>query len=233
MFKNIVFLVILIIFLFSSCGRENIEHVKSEGEVITIANTPLSPLTITINYYQHPPQNYARWNVWAWGIEPTFADLNAPHDFSVKLDDNNWRTVTIEVPQNTTRVGFIVRLGHWEQENPQIHVELDRDSNGIPISTTIYYIHGQHHYHREKPYVGAGVQSALADWHNYIRMTMNFIPGEHGTSGSFDSNALELRDITYVTDFSDGVYIPILNVRRDVGRGLGGAFTLWFCGIKP
>jgi len=224
MSKTLFLLVFFAVILLFACGseQENLGQTRTENEAIAITSNTASPSTITINYYQHPPQNYERWNVWAWGIEPTFADLNAPHYFSVHESYNNWRTVTIEVPSDTTRVGFIVRLGHWEQENPQIHVELDRDSNGNPISTTIYYIHGQHHYHREKPYVGAGVQSALADWHNYIRMTMNFIPGEHGTSGSFDSSMLELRDVTYVTDFEDGMYIPILNVRRDVGRGLGG-----------
>jgi len=174
-------------------------------------------VTLTINYYQHPPQNFDRWNSWIWVMEPESAAGNA-HDFhETNIDGSNWRTLEVQLPANTTQIGFIVRLGTWEAENPNIHVALDTDYNGRPIDTTIYYIHGEHRYHRVFPYIGAGVQSVMADWHNYIRMTMNFIPGTYGTQGYFDWTQLRLHNVT-----TDGE-IPIRGVRQDTGRGLNGA----------
>ena len=198
--------------------RQGIGWSGGENALLTVPDLDADGewITLTLNYYQHPPRNYDRWNVWLWVMEPVSAAGSAFDFRSTTIDGNPWRTVDIRLPVDTTRVGFIVRLGTWEAENPNIQFYLNTDGNGRPINTTIYYIHGEHRYHRQVPYIGAGVQSAMADWHNYIRMTMNFIPGRDAP-GAFDWRQLSLYNATV------SQWVPIRGARQDYGRGLNGA----------
>ncbi|MCL2399858.1 MAG: alpha-amylase family glycosyl hydrolase [Defluviitaleaceae bacterium] len=194
----------------------------SGNATLNVPGASGGPQTLTINYFQFPQNQPPRpndWNLWAWtlGLPPGSPGITPPFNFNPAPHIGaGWRTITLTLPEGTPRVGFIVRLGHWEQENPQIQVDLT-DASGNPVSQTIYYVHGQNTYHTTRPYVGPGVQSALADWSNYIRMTMNFDP-----PGGFQMNQLQLRDVTG-TNWDGGTPIQITRAERDSnGRGLGG-----------
>ncbi|MCL2386032.1 MAG: type I pullulanase [Defluviitaleaceae bacterium] len=223
---KIAILIAILLFCLLGCGSESETLEYSEYEQTPQPTTGIfepshsfggvesfvEPVILTINYYQHPNRNYDGWNIWLWTIAPVGGAGEALDFTDVIMEGNPWRTVQVELPAGTSRVGFIVRLRHWEAENPQIQLYLDSDENGNPISTTIYYIHGEHRHHSTMPYIGMGVQSALADWHNYIRMTMNFLPVNTG-----ELTRLQLHDLTL------GVEVPIREVRRDTGRGLNGS----------
>ena len=193
--------------------------VVSYGDVsasrdVRFFTTAPDTVTLTINYFQHAPQNYNRWNLWLWRILPTGLPGMGSFDFEDRVIDGNlWRTVEIEVPRDSQRFGMIVRLGNWERQNPQVHFDMNFDEDGYAVDTEIFYVDGERRYHRELPVLGAGVLSAMGDWHNYIRMTMNFIPD------NFDPSDVRLYDVTD----AEPVEIPVLGARRDVGRGLGGS----------
>ena len=187
--------------------------VSARREVRFFTTQP-DTVTLTINYFQHAPQNYNRWNLWLWRILPTGLPGMGSFNFEDRVIDGDlWRTTQIEVPRDSERFGMIVRLGNWERQNPQVHFDMNLDADGYALDTEIFYVDGERRYHREIPVLGPGVLSAMADWHNYIRMTMNFIPD------NFNPNEVRLYDVTD----AEAVQIPIRGARRDTGRGLGGS----------
>ena len=90
-------------------------------------------LTIKL-HYNRPDGNYDNWSVWFWSSDSLAAPLE---------EENGEMVATYPVPAGTMEVGYIVRLGDWEQK------DVDKDQF-IDVSS---YISGTIHV-----YVESGVE---------------------------------------------------------------------------
>ena len=90
-------------------------------------------LTIKL-HYNRPDGNYDNWSVWFWSSDSLAAPL---------VEENGEMVATYPVPAGTMEVGYIVRLGDWEQK------DVDKDQF-IDVSS---YISGTIHV-----YVESGVE---------------------------------------------------------------------------
>jgi len=93
-------------------------------------------------HYHRPDARYERWNVWAWlpGAAGSAHALDATDGFGA--------VARIDLPDDATRVGFLVRRGEWERKDvaEDRFVELDRD--GI---TEIWLLSGDPTIHLAPP----------------------------------------------------------------------------------
>ncbi len=90
-------------------------------------------LTIKL-HYNRPDGNYDNWSVWFWSSDSLAAPL---------AEENGEMVATYPVPAGTMEVGYIVRLGEWEQK------DVDKDQF-IDVSA---YLSGTIHV-----YVESGVE---------------------------------------------------------------------------
>jgi pullulanase len=199
-------------------------------------NMPLSQngLTLTIYAYEREPRHPGGWDFWVWtpegapgGIIGGGGGRHSSHEMILCPYTGEYfpfHTLTLSLEPGTDRVGFLLRLppcptGGWEvwgRQTGDVIVFLDTDGEGNPMSTTVYHIQGTTMVTPSFPYMGGLAVTAIADWRDYLRVTM-FEP-----EGDIDPAAFELRDITD-TDWAGGVQIPIRSVSVGSSFIVGGS----------
>lgn len=102
-------------------------------------------ITIRIHYHR-PDGDYKGWTLWAWDRDGYYSVTGTHADYGIpcgeppyKFVDNDDEVVaTISVPTGTSRVGYQVRYGDWEDKD----IEYDQFINisGILSGTIDFYI---------------------------------------------------------------------------------------------
>ncbi len=64
-------------------------------------------------YYNRPDGNYENWSLWIWDPDGT-SEIPTP---TALVEENGKMVGTVQVKTGTTRLGYIVRLGNWEQKD--------------------------------------------------------------------------------------------------------------------
>ncbi|MCL2499308.1 MAG: alpha-amylase family glycosyl hydrolase [Defluviitaleaceae bacterium] len=191
-------------------------------------------LTLTIHVYERAPRHSGGWDFWVWepggGSGGIIGGGGGRYSSQVSLlspfteEYYPFRTLTLELEPGTDRIGFLMRLppcpvGGWEvwgRQTGDVIAYLDTDGEGNPVNTTVYHIQGTTMVMPTFPYMGGLAVTAIADWRDYIKITMLEPEGE------VDPAAFILRDITG-TDWANGTDIPITNVSEGSSRIAGGA----------
>jgi len=166
--------------------------------------TPPPPpgyVPVTINYLRRN-ENYAGWDMWAFTTGSGRMLGDNPRLFSatnIPMGGYAWAGLTLQVTDDTCSINFYARPGHWGAgRSPQIHASLNIcNETGVTLPTTLYYIHGDLRAFNEFPYLGLAVQAVLADWDNWLRVTMNMRPSQLP-----DANLFVLRNETTEESFT-------------------------------
>jgi len=196
-------------------------------------NYPDSTIFITINVYEREPRHAGSWDFWVWTPDGTPGEIigGGGGRYSTPTMILNpftgeyypFLTLTLGLTPGTDRVGFLMRLppcpiGGWDvwgRQTGDVIAFLDTDAEGNPMSTDVYHIHGTNMVTPSFPYMGGLAVTAIADWHDYIRVTML------EPEGDVDLSAFELRDVTG-TSWENGASIPIRTVNVGTSSISGG-----------
>jgi len=215
--------------------QEEIYTPPPETVNLTTVQPPSEPhITLTINVFEREARHPQGWDFWVWTPEGSPGGIigDGGGRFSEQTmiaspfsgDEYPFFTLTLHLQPETDRVGFLLRLppaggndwSVWGRQTGDVIAFLNTDGEGNPVDTTVFNILGTTMVTDSFPYMGGLAVSAIADWHDYIRVTL-LDTGEDSDTGAF-----ELRDVTGTT-WENGTIVSIREVTVGESRVSGGA----------
>ena len=86
--------------------------------------------TFIVHYGGRTDNDYTGWNMWIWeeGFEGTAVDFTA--------EDNFGKIAMYQCTENSSRIGFIVRLNEWEAKDVEADRYAEINGNTVEIWVT-------------------------------------------------------------------------------------------------
>ncbi|MCL2364632.1 MAG: alpha-amylase family glycosyl hydrolase [Defluviitaleaceae bacterium] len=208
---------------------------------LVLLNAPdgVGELTLTIHVFERLPHHPGGWDFWVWTPDGTPGGIigggGGRHSADVWIQSPFtqeyylFRSLTLNLQAGTDRVGFLMRLpptptggwDDWGRQTGDVIAFLDTDGEGNPVSSTVFHIQGTNMVTPTFPYMGGLAVTAIADWRDYIRVTLLEPEGEINLAD------FEVRDVTGTT-WENGTVVPIRSVEQGASRiGAGSAFPIF------
>lgn len=165
--------------------------------------------TVTVNFhYLRDDKNYKGWSLWSWGSGDGMST-----DF-VDTGDARGAVATVKITDGSSKLGFIVRKGNWEEKDPDGDRYLEDELASIISGTLdVYCVSQQEEFEvvKGKDVVeGTKIQKASADSVSTITYTL-----------TAEENSLTADD--FIVEDALGNSLPITKVEPN---GNSGKITL-------